>query len=79
MKNYLYLSVRYLKLKKKRSIVTIIGVSVAVIVLYMMLNLCWSWLLDARENARKDNDYEIVFFTDDTENLQQLMKDDRVK
>ena len=79
MKNYLYLSVRYLKLKKKRSIVTIIGVSVAVIVLYVMLNLCWSWLLDARENARKDNDYEIVFFTDDTENLQQLMKDDRVK
>ena len=79
MDNYRQMAVRYLKLNKKRSIVTILGVTVAVAVLYTMLNLGWSRLLQQREELREEQDYEIVFLTETEEQAEQLMADDRVK
>ena len=79
MNNYRQMAVRYLKLNKKRSMVTVIGVTVAVTVLYTMLNLGWCWLLQERKTLREQQDYEIVFFTENTEQAAQVMADARVK
>ena len=57
MDNYRTLAVRYLKMNKRRSIVTVMGVAVAVMVLYMILNLGWSAVLHEREKIREENDY----------------------
>lgn len=79
MDNYSQMAVRYLKLNKKRSIITIIGVTVAVAVLYTMLNLGWSRLLQQREELREVQDYEIIFLTETAEQAEHIMADDRVK
>lgn len=79
MNNYRILAVRYLKMNKRRSIVTVMGVAVAVIVLYMLLNLGWSAVLNERKKIRKENDYEIVLFTENQNQMKQIMSDDKVK
>lgn len=79
MDNYKQIAVRYLKLNKKRSLLTVIGVTVAVTVLYAALNLGWSVLLTQRENLRDIQDYEILFLTETEEQIEQLIADDRVK
>ena len=79
MSDYRKLAFRYLKLNRKRSIVTVIGVTVAVTILYVILNLGWSSLLGIRENLRDSQDYEIVFLTENQEQIEQIMADDKVK
>ena len=79
MNNYRQMAVKYLKLNKKRSMVTIIGVAVAVTVLYTMLNLGWCRLLQQRKELREKQDYEIVFMTETAEQVAQLTEDARVK
>lgn len=79
MENYKRLSIRYLKLNKRRSIVTVLGVATAVMVLYLLLNLGWSRLLKERKNLRQIQDYEVVLFTETGEQIEQITGDDRVK
>lgn len=79
MNNYKAMAFRYLKLNKKRTAVTIIGVTVAVTVLYAMLNLGWCGLLNEREKLREEQDYEIVFLTETEEQIAQIMADNRVR
>ncbi|MDE5864872.1 MAG: ABC transporter permease, partial [Lachnospiraceae bacterium] len=79
MNDYKSLAVRYLKMNKRRSIVTVMGVATAVIVLYMLLNLGWSMILHEREKIRQEKDYELVLFTESQSQIQQIMADDRVK
>ena len=78
MDNYRQMAFKYLKLNKKRCIVTVLGVMVAVAVLYTILNLGWSRLLQQRKELREKQDYEIVFLTT-AEQAEQLMADERVK
>lgn len=79
MNDYRKLAVRYLKMNRKRCIVTIVGVAVAVTILYVILNLSWSALLGMRENLRSSQDYEIVLLTENQEQIEQIMADDKVK
>lgn len=79
MSDYKKLSIRYLKMNKKRTILTIAGVSVTVIVLFVMLNLGWSWVLNYREKIREEKDYEIVLFTESRSKIEQIIADDRVR
>lgn len=79
MSHYKGLAVRYLKMNKRRSIITVIGVAVAVAVLYTLLNLGWSALLSYRERQREKSDYEIVLFTETERQMEQVMADERVK
>lgn len=79
MQNYKQLAFRYLKLNKRRSIVTILGVAVATMVLYLMLNMGWSAILNQRKVEREKQDYEIVLLTETSEQIEQIMKDPRVK
>lgn len=79
MENYKELSIRYLKLNKRRSIVTVLGVATAVMVLYLLLNLGWSRLLKERKDLRQTQDYEIVLFTETGEQIEQITGDGRVE
>ena len=79
MDNYRQIAFKYLKLNKRRCIVTVLGVMVAVAVLYTILNLGWSRLLQERKELREEQDYEIVFFTETAEQVAQLTEDERVK
>lgn len=79
MKNYKKLAFRYLKMNRKRSIVTVMGVAVATIVLYLLLNLGWSGILNHRKMQREIQDYEIVFLTVTQEQIEQITKDAKVK
>ena len=79
MEDYKKLSIRYLKLNKRRSIVTILGVTVAVMVLYILLNLAWSRLLKERKDLRQTQDYEIVLFTETEEQIEEIIRDNKVK
>ena len=78
MTDYKKLAIYYLKASKRRSMITIIGVAITVIVLYAGLNLAYSFFLNGREEVRKEADYEIVFLTEDNEKLAQIAADDRI-
>lgn len=79
MNDYKKLSIRYLQMNKKRTMLTIAGVSVAVTILFAMLNLGLSWVLHYREQIREENNYEIVLFTENKEKIEQIIADSRVK
>ena len=64
MDDYKKLAVRYLQMNKKRTAFTIAGVTIAVMVLFVILNLGWSWVLHYREQIREENNYEIVLLTE---------------
>lgn len=75
MKDYRAIAFRYLKLNKKRVVITMAGVTITVIALYMILNLAWSYLLHYRQQKRVDADYQIVLFTQSEDQIQQILDD----
>lgn len=78
MSDYKILAIRYLRQDKRRSMVTIVGTALTVILLYGILNLGWSWLLDYRQQLREQQDYEIVFLTESEEEIAAMTQDDRI-
>ena len=78
MTDYKKLALYYLKAGKRRCIVTIVGVMITVAVLYTALNFGYSYVLQKRQDVRKEADYEIVFLSEDTDRLAQVAVDDRV-
>ena len=79
MKDYKQLAIRYLKMNRRRSLVTILGAVIATMVLYCILNLGWSKLLQYREQIREQGDYEIILFTETQQQIEAILADDRVK
>lgn len=79
MKKYSELSKLYLKFQKKRTIVTIFGVSVAVAVLFAILTLYFSNFINERDELRAQEDYEIVFFPESPEQAAGIINDECVK
>ncbi|MBR1599232.1 MAG: ABC transporter permease [Lachnospiraceae bacterium] len=79
MEHYTDLAYRYIKMKKARSILTILGVSISVMLLYIVLNLGWSYLLNDRAWIRERKDYEIVLFTEDAEQIEEILNEKHVK
>lgn len=79
MENYTDLAFRYIKMKRSRSILTVLGVSISVMLLYIILNLGWSYLLNERAYIRKNHDYEMVLFTENEEQIENIGNDKRVK
>ena len=79
MNNYKQVVFRYLKLNKRRSITTIIGVIIASMVLFIFLNLSWSYVLFEREQIRKDTDYEIILYSVTKSQLKEMTEDIRIK
>lgn len=79
MEHYTDLAFRYIKMKKSRSILTVIGVSVSVMLLYVILNLGWSYILNYRAEIRAEKDYEIILLTENEEQINAIIKDKHVK
>ena len=69
MIHYTDLAFRYIKMKKTRSVLTALGVSISVMILYIVLNLGWSYVLNERADIRSLHDYEIVLLTDNGEQI----------
>ena len=79
MNDYRQMSIKYLQLNKRRSLVTVLGVAIAVAVLYAILNMGLCRLLQQRRQLREEMDYEIVFLTETEEQIRGITADQRVK
>lgn len=79
MKNYSQIAKRYLRFQKKRTILTVTGVAISVILLFAMLTVYFSYFLNNREAVRKETDYEIVLYTDDISKINDIKGEDFVK
>lgn len=79
MENYTKLSIKYLKFQKKRTILTILGVTLAAGILFVILTLYFSNFINARDALRKQADYEIVLLPEQNQDVSALLKQDFVK
>ncbi len=79
MRDYKDLAVKYLKANRARSIITIIGVAITVMVLYGGLNFAYSYLLNERDKARQEKDYEFVLMTDSKAQAEQIAADEMIE
>lgn len=76
MENYKSIAIQYLKLNKRRSILTILGTSLTVMFLYIVLNVCFSYLdLQKADCIKYGGDYEMVFYTETPEQINQISSD----
>ena len=79
MNNYKSLAVHYLKLNKKRTILTILGTSLTVMVLYLLLNIGFSYMDYMKEETIDYGDYEMILYTESAEQIQEILDDSIVK
>lgn len=77
--DYKDLAKKYLRANRGRSLITIIGVVITVIVLYGGLNIAYSYLLHARDEERKDRDYEFVLMAEGRSQAEQIAADDMIE
>ncbi len=76
--DYKELAVKYLRLNRGRSIVTIIGVMITVMLLYGGLNLAYSYLLHTREEVRQESDYDFVVMAESRAQADQIIADELI-
>ena len=79
MEGYKGLSKLYLKFQKQRTILTIMGVSIAVAILFTILTLFFSNFINERDRLREQADYEMVFFPETDEQLAGIVNSELVK
>lgn len=79
MDNYCKLAIRYLKMNRRRSVITILGVVITTTLLVTFLNMAYLALIQSRNSYRESGDYEMVFFTETQEQAQELLADERIK
>lgn len=79
MENYRVLAVRYLKLNKRRTILTILGTALTVFVLYILLNAGFSYMDYMKEEIIECGDYEMILYTESEEQIQDILSDSVVK
>lgn len=79
MTDYRMLAVYYLKHNKKRSINTIIGVVIAVLVLFVLLNTMLDYFLNQRAAVRKEADYDLVLYTETQSQIDAVISREDVK
>ncbi len=79
MENYKALGMKYLKMNKKRTVLTILGTALTVFLLYLILNVGLSYLDKLKADILADGDYEMVFYTETIEEIEVITKDAKVK
>ena len=79
MGDYKKLALKYLKANRARSIITIIGVAITVMVLYGGLNFAYSYLLNERDITRQEKDYEFVLMADSKAQAEQIAADEMIE
>lgn len=75
MKNYKSLAMQYLKINKRRTVLTILGTALTVVLLYILLNLGFSYMDMKKAEIIKDNDYEMILFTETEEEIRAITDD----
>lgn len=76
MKDLKELAGRYLAFNKKRTILTILGVVLSAMVLFVLLNTILSFYITARNDAREKVKYEVVFLCDSEANAKELTREE---
>ncbi len=80
MENYKALAMQYLKVNKRRTILTILGTSLTVLILYVLLNAFFSYLDHMKEDyISMHGDYEMILYTETAEQIAQIKEDSVVK
>ena len=79
MQNYKTVALRYLKLNKRRSIVTVLGTAFTVLILYILLNAGFSYLDMEKTKVLKERNYEMIFYTESVEQIEAISSDAVVK
>lgn len=72
MTDYRQLAVIYLKHNRKRCLVTVMGVALCVIILFVIMNLGVSYIVTQRDAQREKTDYEAYFICRDRETAEQI-------
>lgn len=76
MENYKTLAVRYLKMNKRRTILTILGTSLTVLILYVLMNILFSYTDGMKEEyISRYGDYEMILYTETAEQIAQIKED----
>ena len=65
METYKDLGSKYLKQNRRRSFITVLGCFIVSTILFMLLNSLVCWVENCREEAREEDDFEILVLTDD--------------
>lgn len=76
MTDYRQLAVIYLKHNRKRCLVTVMGVALCVIILFVIMNLGVSYIVTRRDAQREKTDYEAYFICRDRETAEQIAGED---
>lgn len=79
MTDYKMLAVYYLKHNKKRSITTIVGVVITVLVLFVLLNIALDYFLDQRTAAREEANYDLVLYTESQSQIDEIISREDIK
>lgn len=80
MENYKTLALQYLKMNKKRTVLTILGTWLTVLILYVLLNLLFSYM----DYMKADyislyGDYEMILYTETADQIAKIQADPVVK
>lgn len=79
MENYSDISVKYLLYQKKRTILTVFGITITVGVLFAILTLFFNYFIAQRDACREEGNYEVVLFTRDEAVISGVVSKDYVK
>ncbi|SEP82716.1 FtsX-like permease family protein [Lachnospiraceae bacterium NE2001] len=79
MEDYRELGNKYLKQNRRRSLLTVLGCMIVAAVLFAFMNSACDGIDWAREEARKEGDYEIVILSDDKDSLEKIVNEDFVR
>lgn len=75
MENYKSLAMQYLKMNRRRTVLTILGTALTVVVLYILLNLGFSYMDMKKAEIIEDGDYEMILFTETEEQIRAITDD----
>ena len=78
METYKDLGSKYLKQNRRRSFITVLGCFIVSTILFMFLNSMVCWVENCREEAREEDDFEILVLTDDKDIIEAVVNEDFV-
>lgn len=79
MKDFKQLAGRYLAYNKKRTILTILGVALSAVILFVLINTIMSLYVTSRNDARDKVKYEVVFLCDSEAKAKELSAESCIK
>lgn len=75
MKDFKELAGRYLAFNKKRTVLTILGVALSAMVLFVLINTILSFYITARNDTREKVKYEMTFLCNSEQTAKELAKE----